>query len=711
MYHFEWFSDDYYRLTNRAGVRAARPKAEGNDNYNACWDGNIAPDGTFYFTLSSEGGKCDHAKLVRYDFDRNEIIDCFYSGDVVLPKDRQLPHSKLHTSINFIPRGAVHGDLSDPSDYLVIATTHSTDRARQHPEWMPFGHHNHVWEGFPGSQILVYDPKSGCTESWGTPVTHESIYGAKYDPKHNRLYMFGFMRGHVYSFDIVTRKVRDLGKAAELFNYRLILGADGNIYAGTKSGYLYRINTETDALEDLGYAVPDEPGHYIHNTWYKYMINGRNHPSGRFMYWRSLSSDYFHTLDFKTLEVARAGKLLPGDGLIKMPSEWSDNECDTFVLDKYGVLWYHYRVWVLDSDLPHTMPVPNYLMRWDVENGKEPECLGIIGGWTDYTQTLTTEMEYDPVRDILYCVSVGRGFGSEGPDVVAFDLKEFRKHMYEPGPVSTDPALRPHDLTPEQIKTRAENRLKRTGEENTEHNPFQAFPNENVYPVRLWRHVPKARIEDSKVIGMAWQPSAPGGRDILHVVTGAACAFDQAAYVFRIRGREVLGRVNFADIGEEYRAWLKANILPQPVEEFAEDVKLPEATGRRYRAKASAVCEWHDGRKFVGTLDALAALVSPEGKVYALGNAAAYGPIRCVCTNAAKTKLWGVAGDDEDMGYVFTYDDDEGLRQLGILNYNSHGYYGTTAANVLSSIALSPDEHTLAIGCSDRIASVHLVTL
>ena len=96
---------------------------------------------------------------------------------------------------------------------------------------------------------------------------------------------------------------------------------------------------------------------------------------------------------------------------------------------------------------------------------------------------------------------------------------------------------------------------------------------------------------------------------------------------------------------------------------------------------------------------------------YSLGNAAAYGPIRCMCTNQAKTKLWGVAGDPEDMGYVFTYDDEEGLRQLGIINYNSHGFYGTTASNELSSIALNHAEDTLAIGSIDRISTVHIVNL
>ena len=79
--------------------------------------------------------------------------------------------------------------------------------------------------------------------------------------------------------------------------------------------------------------------------------------------------------------------------------------------------------------------------------------------------------------------------------------------------------------------------------------------------------------------------------------------------------------------------------------------------------------------------------------------------------NSARTKLWGVAGDDEDLGYVFSYDDTTGLHQLGILNYNVDGYYGTTASNVLSSVTLNHAETILAIGGADRIATVHLIEL
>ena len=99
-------------------------------------------------------------------------------------------------------------------------------------------------------------------------------------------------------------------------------------------------------------------------------------------------------------------------------------------------------------------------------------------------------------------------------------------------------------------------------------------------------------------------------------------------------------------------------------------------------------------------------------KVHAYGACATMGPVRCMCTNAAKTKLYGVAGHELGMSTVFCFDDDEGLRQLGFVNYNSPGYMdGPTAANILSSITLSPDEKYLAVGGADRIGSVHIFKL
>ena len=266
-------------------------------------------------------------------------------------------------------------------------------------------------------------------------------------------------------------------------------------------------------------------------------------------------------------------------------------------------------------------------------------------------------------------------------------------------------------LTQEELDARQKRLENRAGEENAQNNPFQAFHPTKVEPIRVWRSVPRLEVEDSKVIGMAFDPEAKDCRYKLHVVSGKSGCFDTAAFVMEIVDGQVTKVTRFAEICDGYKKWLRENILPQPVN-FDPAIKLPEATGRRYRAKASCVVDWKDGKKFVGTLDALAAIVSPDGSVYSLGNAAAYGPIRSMCTNKDKTHLWGVAGDDEDLGYVFQYDDVNGLRQMGIINYNIHGYFdGPTVGNILSSVVLSPDEKYLAIGSADRIAEVHVMVL
>ena len=153
--------------------------------------------------------------------------------------------------------------------------------------------------------------------------------------------------------------------------------------------------------------------------------------------------------------------------------------------------------------------------------------------------------------------------------------------------------------------------------------------------------------------------------------------------------------------------WLQANGLPGAPAELPESVKLPEVAGRRYLAKATATAPWKMGKMAVGTGDALFAMVDGE-KVFSYGNAASLGPVRCMTVNADKTKLWGVAGYEKSLSTIFTFDEENGLQQLGFINYNVPYFLdGPTAANLLTSIAISPDEKTLAVGGGDRIGSVH----
>jgi len=705
---FEEDSLESKRVINQTGVRARMPKLEESYGANACWDGIVAPDGRFYYPLSSENGYCLPTKLGYFDYDQDKVVTCFDTQDVLLHPTRKMPHSKFHTSINVIPRHALYPECPyDPDDYLLIATTHSTDRAPSHPEFLLMGHYNHVWEGFPGSQLIVWDPKTEHGMTLGVPVPQESIYGAKYDPKHNRLYMIGFTRGHIYCYDFNTRSViKDLGKVAEIFCFRLVLGGDGNIYGCTKSGQMFKVDTDKVEVENLDFHVPTEIEGKPTSKWYQYMIQGRNHPSNKYLYFCIASMPYMWKLEYATGQVTMLGSGCPMDGLY-------ENQTGTvraFDFDKEGVMWLtvmtrHAR------DIPYKGYILSYLVRWDPDNGEDPYCCGLLGK-PERIQDYVTEMEYDHKRDRLFWVDQVCGSEPDRPSAGGVDMAQFRKVYRERGPVTNDPRAYTQPMTPEE-RAKAEEKLKKgfSTEENSADNPFQAFAPSKVEAVRIWRSVPRLEVAESKVIGMVFDKKSKDYRWKLHVVSGDSGDFETASFVMELEDGVVTKTTRFAEIDETYKAWLRENILPQPLN-FDESIKLPEATGRRYRAKASCVIDWNKDRKFVCTLDALAAIVNPDGSVYSLGNASAYGPVRSLCTNKAKTQLWGVAGDVEDLGYVFKYDDKNGLQQVGIVNYNIPNFSdGPSVANVLSSVCMSPDEKYLAIGSMDRIATVHVMAL
>ena len=707
-YEFEVGSLESKRVINQTGVRARMPKLEESYGANACWDGIVAPDGRYYYPLSSENGYCLHTKLAYFDYDQDKVVTCFDAADVLTHPYRKMPHSKFHTSINVIPRHALYPECPyDEKDYLLVATTHCTDRAPSHPEFLLMGHYNHVWEGFPGSQIIVWDPKTERGMTLGTPVPQESIYGAKYDPKHNRLYMIGFTRGHIYCYDFNTRQViKDLGKVAEIFCFRLALGADGNIYGCTKSGQMFKVDTEKVEVENLEFRVPDKIMGEKTSKWYQYMVQGRNHPSGKYMYFVVGYYGYMYKLEFATGKVTLVGCARPKEGLFE------DNRggIRAFDFDKDGVLWLSMMARE-HAKPPYESCILSYLIRWDPDNGEDPYCCGLVGK-PERIQDYVTEMEYDHNNDRLFWCDQVCGDEPNRPSAGGVDMAQFRKVYRERGPVTTDPRAYKRPMSAEKIREYEEKQKKGvTTEENSADNPFQAWIPEKVEAIRVWKSLPRLEVEDSKVIGMAFDKKSKDYRWKLHVVSGRSGDFETAAFVMELVDGVVTKTQRFSEIDETYKAWLRKNILPQPVN-FDESIKLPEATGRRFRAKASCVVDWNNDRKFVGTLDALTAIVNSDGTVFNLGNAAAYGPIRSMCTNKAKTHLWGVAGDEEDLGYVFEYDDVSGLRQRGIINYNIPNFFdGPTVANVLSSVCLSPDEKYLAIGSCDRIAAVHVMVL
>lgn len=736
-YFGRYEDNEKFRLINQAGVRVRRDPA--GLGYSSCWDLNYSPvNGKIYFAPCHENGTGAQTRLVSYDFDKDEAKIEIKIEDLTLPKERVLPHTKLHESISFKPDGTL------------VATTHSTDRPPHHPSWMPFAHVDHVWEGFPGSYLLQFDPETGDARNLGQPAPRESIYGGCYVAARNAFYMIGFMRGHVYRYSFDDKTVKDLGKAAELYCYRLHEGPDHNVYGMTKSGFLFRVNTENDELEDMNFRLPATPDNFVNNTWYRYMSQAINVSDHEFVF-TATAAEHMWLCDTDTLEVKCLGKRAPVD----YPNEFEGcNFClDEFGVDKDGVLWYGLNGWHIDKPVDEFYrTIDGYiLVRWDYKNGKKPEALGIIGTQKDRITTIMC-LCLDPVRDRLYgIVNLRDVNGTDNGElgILAIDLAQYREHMYEAGPIWEQ------DMTPKpyeekeiaEIKAKANEPIEWKGEEVSGDNPYAVVPLANVVPVRLWRSVPYTEIPESKVQGLAWDENGS-----IHGVCG-----DQKKYYFRIDPRSTAEFASKAEADaceevmiwrsiqkkrmREYekdgkyvvevpysfsyavtelkpydelcdcrKSWLEASLLPGKLEELAEGTKLPEVAGRRYLATATATAKLADGRIAVGTKDGMFALIR-NGKVFSMGNAAPMGPVRCMAV-APDGTLYGTCGDEEDMGTVFRYDDENGLVQMGLINYNSPGYMdGPTAANVLSSIAVSPDGKYLAVGGADRIGSVHILKL
>ncbi|MBU1855745.1 MAG: hypothetical protein KKC28_02040 [Verrucomicrobia bacterium] len=297
----------------------------------------------------------------------------------------------------------------------------------------------------------------------------------------------------------------------------------------------------------------------------------------------------------------------------------------------------------------------------------------------------------DNKRDIMYLIDTNHG--ADGMSLLAIDMQKFKPRMYKKGPACVDTFLvlghpRYTAMTNAAMAKQAIERA------NT-----PDFIADDIIPARLWR---SCRAESSKVIGLVWKDA--------NTVCGI-CGDNkvpQFAFKISIKGK-ILKFVSMDKLEADYKKWLLENISPVKPR-LNQKLDLPYHSGRQYKAVPNADAEWNNGRKIIGTLDGLLAIVDGEN-VFSLGPAAPNGPIHCLTTNKEKSVCYGVAGDSEDLGMIFRYDDKKGLRQLGKIGYNEQKGYGTSSSNELSSIVMNKKGDKIAVGSNDRLGVVYIVTL
>lgn len=123
-YRFNFKDLDSLRVMNQETVKQfVYPSPS---KYNAIWDSILHPNGNVYFALCTELTTSAYTKLVEYNVESHCVRDIFDAESMILPNERFIRDSKLHTSLSLMEDGRL------------IMATHTTDKSPEHPAWMTF---------------------------------------------------------------------------------------------------------------------------------------------------------------------------------------------------------------------------------------------------------------------------------------------------------------------------------------------------------------------------------------------------------------------------------------------------------------------------------------------------------------------------------------------------------------------------------------------
>ncbi|MEG0769071.1 MAG: hypothetical protein RSG59_04025 [Ruthenibacterium sp.] len=658
---------DAYRLIPQQGVTHTLFPSE--VRHNAMWDFTVTDEGRVFFSLCAELNEALYARLYEYIPESDTLQLHFNLEDKILQFDRAVRMSKIHSSI------------CKMNDGRLIMATHTTATSPCHPHWMPEAYYHHLWEGYQGSNIILYDPNTGALENRGVPIPHESIYGGIYDAMHHAFFFTGYFRGHLYRLDITTNAVQDFGRVTEYGSFRLHIGPDGHVYGNSRSGNYYRVRTDTLEIQELG-ELPYNWGKL--SQAYRQVHFAANGPDGN-----------IYMGVYYCSELVR---FCPDTGALEMVGSYRPKSyifpCDVdcvagMTFDDEGVLWYAIQANFYPQDTKAST-----LCSWDVTRGGEPVCYGILG--TDKRAVgIVSEMHF--YKGKLYLSDSNHG--DDAPGVMTIDLAQLKAAYAKTGlgPITGDAYVYWQFKNAEALfpgKNFAEKAwpYARTVLHMRERGAFLAKNHDEFFAkeltfLRVWREV---TMRDSPVRRVHWLDD-----DTLV----AQCTGGEKTLRLTVTG----GKLTAV---EETEAFPQEAVMPQALKALS----YPCVPGRQYKAVPTAFCPLSGGSYLVGTQDGLLARVK-NGKVFSLGACAPNGPVRALCTDTARSTVYGVAGDEMDLGCVFRYDDENGLVQLGRVFANSFETPAILGSSELSCCALSPDGSTLAIGAQDRMGMLYFYKL
>lgn len=666
-------TEEYLGMIPQSAVKQCFIDAPG---YNAAWDYCITPQGRHFISCCAEGTFPEYVKLYEYLPESNEMKLCFDMEKSLVVYPRTIRPSKIHTSINPMPDGRL------------IMATHTTASAPTHPCWMPEAYYSHLWEGYKGSNVIIYDPDTGKVEDLGIPVPRDTIYGAKYLAKQNCLFFTTYLRGHAYLFDLNDRSVKDYGQCTEFGVYHLAYGSDGNIYFTTRSGAMWKFDTERLVPEYTGVNVPEDetkirakgkPNCGVNRNMMAYSATGAD---GRLYFTVHINSRFF-VYDPAANKLEMLGPVLPEGLEEKIPYAMILG----MAFDQYGKLWYGcgsdptgLRLFCLDIMKPKAMP----------------EDMGLIG----VPKRIQTAAENIFIRDdVLYLSDTNHG--PDAPGVVSIDLAEVRKKAGEKRVLCQDVIIFWN-----AIKQEPEIEKLYQGDLTADSKSYIAFLEQCARDTRYLSENP-FRVGKERYVCKLWKTFGTEGSQV------QALSFDDEGNVLAWIGAEGGIRVTVRD--GEILKHEKDGCIPAKGADGAErsfaGYSLPAYPGRQYLAEVTAYAELADGSVLAGTKDGMLAVIR-QGKVFGLGAVCDGGEIRDMAVTPDGRRVYGVAGDPDSLGMIFAYDSESGLQLLGWNHFED----GAGAESIGVScepccIAVSPDGTRLAVGMRDRLGCVYELTI
>jgi hypothetical protein len=662
-FHCATMPDGFFELLPQDVLRVSEFPAA--SKHNAIWDFGWGHDGKMYAALCGELGNAVNVMLYEYNRCTGRLELCFDGGREAMADPRMIPPSKIHTSITPIPGGKV------------IMSTHTTARSSAHPYWLFEQHYTHQWEGFPGSHVLIWDPATRQCSNLGIPVTRDSIYGAAYDARNNALWFTTFLRGHLYRLDLESRNVRDFGQITEFGSYAVIKDPLGNMLTSSRSGHVFHVAVDDCRITDLGiFAAEPE----MNPLWHVHRVLGHHAlmPDGRLLL-SFYFSERLYAFDPAKLKFERLGNFCPTSFRQSAPSAAQKG----LAFDSRGILW-------LATMCPTNVTIGSatHLHRWDIMKGGKPEYVGMIGTPERATACIS-EIHMDE-DDVLHIADTNHGEdiprilavntrainspfkrGKQVRDVTAYILYEDGKKAY--------PADNYESAAAPYLKL-----LRQMDDYNEflEHKARSAVSAAETTGIRLWRYF--GRGPASVVKNLEWrQPDE--------------LVFEVASGTYMLTEKERFQ--NPMETGHSFRK-------PETPPEALNAARPPSRQGRQFKSGISAWTRWGDFSWIIGTEDGCIALYHEKTKLtYALGAIGMHGPVHQIA--AATGHAYGVSGDPSDLGHVFHYCAETGLRELGRL------YFKPESESVFSStrpvkVAVSLDAERVAISVADDLGCIYI---